>query len=140
MGITEEGICGEKQLFQLLRDKNFDFFQPDAIGLKNDVYYVFECKHQEHYQSPPYDGHGLPRWQVEARMKFQERTTVKSVLVVFEKPFTETNTIYYQTLENLEKGEHFDTHGAKPRRIYPITSFIKIENYLKVEGVNSRRL
>lgn len=126
MGITEEGIKGEQQLFNLLREKGFSFFQPDAIGLKNGDYYIFECKHQEHFKEPPFDGHGLPKWQVVARMKFQERTKIKSVLVIFEKPYEETKTMYYQLLEKLEKGEHLDTKGLKPRRIYPLSSFIKI--------------
>jgi len=130
MGITEEGIKGEQQLFTFLRKKGFDFFQPDAIGLKDDDYYIFECKHQEHFKEPPFDGHGLPKWQVEARMKFQKRTKIKSVLVVFEKPYDETKTMYYQLLENLENGEHIDTHGSKPRRIYPLKNFIKLFEYI----------
>src|SRR3990167_3902951 len=126
MGITIDGINGEQQLFKLLKDNGFDFFQPDAIGREGGDYYIFECKHQAHFTKPPFDGHGLPKWQVEARLKFQERTKIKSILVVFEKPYESTRLIYYQLLEKLDKGEHIDTEGDKPRRIYPLTSFIKI--------------
>lgn len=125
MGITEEGIKGEQQLFQFLRENNFKFFQPDAIGLKNNKYYIFECKHQELFNPPPFSGHGLPKWQVDARIKFQTITGIKSVLVIFNKPFAKTKTIYYQLLEKLEKGEFIDTKGLKPRRIYKIDSFKK---------------
>lgn len=126
MGITKDGIEGEQKLFDLLRQKGYKFFQPDAIGLKNDTYYVFEAKHQEYYKKPPFDGHGLPKWQVEARLKFQKRTNIVSVLVVFEKPYETTKTIYYQRLDKLEEGEHFDTQDNNPRRIYLLSNFKKI--------------
>ena len=123
MGITKEGIKGERLLFQLLRNNGWKFFQADAIGIIGKEYYVFECKHQEHYKAPPFDGHGLPIWQVKARMDFQKKTGIKTVLVVFEKPFEKTGKIYLQTLEKLEKGKFIDTYGAKPRRVYNLKSF-----------------
>lgn len=122
MGITIDGIDGEQRLFTLLRDKEFKFFQPDAIGFKNGKYYLFECKHQERFVKPPFDGHGLPKWQVEARLNFEDRTGIVAILVVFDK---ETDEIFYQSIRKLEQGEYFDTRGLKPRRIYPLTSFVK---------------
>lgn len=122
MGVTRDGIRGEQMLFNFLRKKGMKFFQPDAIGFDEGNYYCFEAKHQEMFVAPPFDGHGLPRWQVKARMAFERRTNIKTILVVFDK---NTNEIFYQSLAKLESGEHHDTFGKKPRRIYPLTSFIK---------------
>ena len=124
MGITDEGIQGEKRLFELLKKQGFTFFQPDAIGYKDNCYYVFETKHQERFTPPPFEGQGLPKWQVEARLEFQRRTTIPCVLVVFDK---ETNEVFWQRIDKLEKGEYIDTHGAKPRRIYNLKEFKKME-------------
>lgn len=123
MGITKDGIKGEQMLFKLLKDKGMKFFQPDAIAHKYGIYYVFETKHQERYTAPPFDGHGLPLWQVTARLKFQEATKVIAVFLVFDK---ETNEVFYQRLDELEKGEKYDTKGSKPRRIYPLSSYKKL--------------
>lgn len=135
MGITEEGIQGEQMLFEWLRAKGFEFFQPDAIGTKNGTRYIFETKHQERYKTPPFDGHGLPIWQVNARLKFEEETGIKAILVVFDK---ETNEVFYESIKNLEKGkicktmsdtsgDIFDTTGKSPRRIYKLNKF-KVDN------------
>lgn len=123
MGITLDGIDGEQRLFTLLKAKGIIFFQPDAIGVKDNKYYVFECKHQERFISPPFDGHGLPIWQVMARLNFEKETGIVAILVVFDK---ETQEVFYQALHTLEKGQHHDTKGQKPRRIYPLTSFNKL--------------
>jgi hypothetical protein len=120
MGITKDGIEGEQALFELLRSQGFQFFQPDAIGYKDGCYYVFETKHQAKFTPPPFEGHGLPKWQVEARLEFQSRTTIPCVLVVFDK---EDGNVYWQRMDKLEQGEHIDTHGLKPRRIYNLKEF-----------------
>lgn len=120
MGITLDGIDGEQRLFSLLKETGLKFFQPDAIAKSGERYFLFECKHQERFTSPPFDGHGLPLWQIRARLEFENQTGIKAILVVFDK---ETNEIFVQTLKKLEKGNHFDTKGKKPRRIYPLTSF-----------------
>ncbi len=122
MGITQDGIEGEKLLFEFLKKKKIKFFQPDAIAFIKGKYNLFECKHQERYLSPPFDGHGLPKWQVEARLWFWEITGVRPIFFVVEKP---SGDIYYNYLDVLEKTEFFDTKGLKPRRIYNLKYFIK---------------
>lgn len=122
MGVTEDGILGEQKLFGLLKELGFKFFQPDAIGEKDGEYFLFECKHQERYNPPPFEGHGLPKWQVEARLKFYNKTGIRPILVVFDK---ETKEIFYQAIDTLERLGFYDTKGAKPRRIYKLTSFKK---------------
>ncbi len=120
MGITQEGIEGEQKLFAYLKAKNLKFFQADAIGLDKDSYALYEVKHQERFTPPPFEGHGLPRWQIEARMNFYKKTGIRCKLVVFEKG---TTNVFEQWLDVLESKEHYDTQGAKPRRIYPLSNF-----------------
>lgn len=124
MAATEDGIIGEQKLFKLLGEHGYKFFQADAIGEKDDKFFVFEAKHQERFKAPPFDGHGLPRWQVEARLSFEDKTGIGTMFVVFDK---ETNEIFVQNLRVLDEGLYHDTHGLKPRRIYPITSFKNIK-------------
>ena len=124
MGITEVGIEGGQFLMKFLHEKGFTVFQPDGIGLYKGIYYMFEMKHQERFKAPPFDGHGLPKWQIQARLAFFTKTKIPVILVVLDK---ETNEIFYQYLDRLDAGEHYDTHGLKPRKIYPLTSF-KIYN------------
>jgi hypothetical protein len=121
MGITQQGIEGEQMLLKWLRNKGISCFQPDAIGYKNGKYILYECKHQARFKAPPFDGHGLPKWQIEARLKFQFETNILCILVIFD---SETNEVFYQYIDVLENGEHIDTKGLKPRRIYKLTSFI----------------
>lgn len=123
MGITEEGIKGEQKLFKWLRSQNYEFFQPDAIARKKDSWYVFEAKNQERFRPPPFEGHGLPKWQVEARLRFQEEFGIVAIFIVFEK---DTNNIFIQRIDKLERGAFYDSLGAKPRRIYKLDSFIKL--------------
>lgn len=120
MGITKDGIDGEQMLFEVLRQKGFNFFQPDAIGERNGSYYLFETKHQERFNPPPFEGHGLPKWQVKARLKFQEATGIVAILMVFDKV---TKEIFWQRIDKLEKGRYIDTKGLSPRRVYELSSF-----------------
>lgn len=117
MGITEEGIQGEQFLMDKLKKIGFKVFQPDTIGFKKGRYYIFEFKHQERYRNP--DGHGLPPYQVKARLDFEKVTGVIAMLVILDK---ETKETFVQALSVLEAGEHFlSKTGA--RVIYPIESF-----------------
>lgn len=138
MGITQQGIEGEQMLFKFLRKNGEEFFQPDAISLKNGKYALYECKHQARFKAPPFDGHGLPRWQIEARLKFQFETGILCIFIVFD---SETGEIFYNYLDVLENGEHFDTKGLKPRRIYNLNSFLRVTGAVTgpddKSGVNS---
>ena len=74
MGMTEEGIEGERKLFKFLWKKGVDVFQPDAIGLNKGKYELYEVKNQERYRPPPFEGHGLPPQQIKNRLLFQQKT------------------------------------------------------------------
>lgn len=119
MGMTQQGIEGEQLLFKYLHNKGIIFFQPDGIGLDKDNYVLYEVKNKaEPFYPPPFLGHGLEIRQVNARLNFQKKTGIRCKFIVFE---TKSNVICQQWLDELEKGEHFDT--AKGIRIYPIDNF-----------------
>jgi penicillin-binding protein-related factor A (putative recombinase) len=120
MGITLDGIEGEQFLMKFLHEKGFTIFQPDGIGLFKGIYYMFEMKHQERFKAPPFDGHGLPKWQIESRLAFFNKTKIPVILVILDK---ETNEVFYQYLDKLNDGKYYDTQGLKPRRIFPLESF-----------------
>jgi hypothetical protein len=120
MGIQSEGIEAEQWLLNEFRKKGIMCFQPDAISFENDEYILNEIKHQEIFSPPPFFGHGLPLWQINARIGFWRLTGIKVKLIVKEKG---TDKIYWQWLDILEAGKHIDTRGLKPRRIYLIDNF-----------------
>ena len=121
MGIQEEGIEAEQWLLQWFKDKGIAAFQPDAISYEEGKYVLNEIKNQEFFKSPPFDGHGLPRWQIEARTKFSIETGIRIRLIIKEKG---TEIVYWQWLDVLDSGKYHDTFGEKPRRVYPLGSFI----------------
>lgn len=129
MGITEEGIKAERWFLETAM-LSVPVFQPDAITFEKGKYIINEVKHQSHYKTPPFDGHGLPPNQVSARMEFYFTTGIRCRLIVLEK---DTNIVYYQWIDILENGESITTSGIKSRKIYPLKSFFKTtrENFGK---------
>lgn len=121
VGTTGEWVALEaiKKIFK----SDGPVMQVDWIFPFKDKYYLVEVKHQEMYLAPPFNGHGLPKWQVNSRLEFYEGTGIRPILVVIEKPCL---GIYYQYLDILNSSEtnYFDTKGSKPRRVYKIDKFI----------------
>jgi GNAT superfamily N-acetyltransferase len=126
MSVLEAGRVGEEWALGWLQKQGFKCFQMDWIAYQpnpsSGTYLGIEVKNQERFVAPPFDGHGLPRWQVEARLRFQREVGVRVALVVHDKG---TGEIFWQFLDTLETGEHHDTFGFKPRRIYPLGAFNK---------------
>ena len=120
MGIQAEGIEAEQWLLREFIKKGTKVFQPDVISLESNKWVVNEVKHQERFTPPPFEGHGLPRWQIETRMNFWKTTGIRIRLVIKEKG---SDNVFWQWLDILESKEYCDTHGLKPRRIYPLTNF-----------------
>lgn len=119
MGITQQGIDGEQKLFRYLAEKGIHFFQADAIGFNAEEYEIYEVKNKaEPFKPPPFYGHGLDIRQVKARLEFQKKTGMRCKFIVFQ---VDEEIILTAYLDELEKGEHFDT--AKGIRIYPIENF-----------------
>lgn len=124
LGINKDGIYGESLLHKLLKKQGYkNLMQVDMVGYKNGKWWLFECKRQEYFKAPPFDGHGLTTYQVISRLRFQKDTGVIGVLVVFEK--NNEDIVYMKDIVELEKGKKHTTE-KHPRRIYPLTSFDKI--------------
>lgn len=124
MGIFEQGVEGELWLMDYLKSKEMVVIQSDCIGIKDNRCFLFEFKHQDRFTAPPYDGHGLPPYQVKKLIRFEELTGVPTYLMVKDK---ETGEVFMQTFKKLEEGEHFDTKGKRVRRIYPLKNFVKVK-------------
>ena len=115
-----EGIAGEQKVRKYIHDAGFNYFQVDLIIKHKGIYLLAEIKHQEMFKAPPFDGHGLPKWQVLARIEFQKITNIRACLFIVDK---ETNVLYFQYLDELEKGKKHYTNGKSPRVVYPLESF-----------------
>jgi hypothetical protein len=115
-----QGLEGEEIIRNLFKQKKISFFQADLIFKDDGEYCLAEIKHQEPFEPPPFYGHGLPIWQIDARLKFYEETHIVPWLFVVD---VVDKNIYYQKLTILNDGEKFDTNGERPRRIFPITQF-----------------
>ena len=87
--------------------------------------YNWEIKHQECFKKPPFDGHGLPKWQIDARLKFQEDTGIRALLFIVDKM---TSVIYWQYMDELIKGKSYQTSGKNPRIIFPLESYNILED------------
>lgn len=121
MSITEIGIEGEKRAMKFLKKRGLDIFQPDWLGCKDGKWVVYEVKHKDRFNPPPFEGHGLDICQIKARVKFAQDTGIQCFLLVFE---LDTNMVFGQWLRILEASEYHDTKNGI--RIYPLTSFISL--------------
>lgn len=87
---------------------------------KNGDWFLAEVKCQERYNPPPFEGHGLPEWQIIRRLEFQEDTGIWALLFVVEKG---TGLIFWNYIKRLWSGEKYKTSGSKPRVIFPLKNF-----------------
>jgi hypothetical protein len=98
------------------------FCRPEwvVVPVDGDPFFV-EVKTQDHYEAPPFDGHGLPVWQADRYLDLQVRLGMRTLLVVFEYA---AGMEYWGWLDELQRN-FFDTPGTRngPRRIYPLSSF-----------------
>jgi hypothetical protein len=115
-----EGFEGEGVIRDYLKSKKLNFFQVDLMVKLRNKWHLIEVKHQEAFDPPPFKGHGLPKWQIEARLKFQEETGIRAMLFIVDKG---TNLIYWNYLDDLMKGQYHETNGRSPRVIFPITNY-----------------
>jgi hypothetical protein len=119
-----DGIFGQINCRKFLKEKGHDLFQADWISRSPDgSYYLWEVKHQEKFDGPPFDGHGLPSIQFYARLKFYKETGIRPLLYVVEKP---TLDIYIQFFDILETSGFYVT-GKSRRIIFPISAFKKYQ-------------
>ena len=134
-----EGFEGENKIrnyfFEILKEKEGRLFQVDMMVRIEDKYYLIEVKNQEIFKPgkncPKFYGHGLPKWQVNDRVRFYRDTGIEPFLFIVDK---ESTNIYYQSLIKLEekaleiKVDYLDTNGSNPRRVYNINLFKKLES------------
>lgn len=125
MSILEEGRLGEQWAMRWLSDRGLEVFEPDWIARdpEDGRYFNVEVKVQEAFEPPPFFGHGLPPRQIASRLRFHRETGIRTLLLVREK--ASNSTAYWQWLDTLDIGVSYDTHGSRPRRIYPLEAFNK---------------
>lgn len=139
MNIFELGEIGQEKAKKLLLKyfKAKSIFQVDWMSLEYRNYILNEIKNQEPFNPPPFKGQGLPFWQVKARMKFYEDTGIRCRLIIFD-PLNK-GEVLWQWLDILERGQHHDTHGEKPRRIYPVENFYNVDmSYKRIAKIRQR--
>ncbi len=130
MSITAIGRQGEVLALRMLKGYPFYvdiIFQADWLIYYKNAWIVVEVKHKEMFtagRNIPFDGHGLPPYQVEARNAFYRDTGIPCLLLVIDKGVGDPRYVYFQFLHKLEKGRWKDT-SINPCRIYDIQSFEK---------------
>lgn len=118
------GFEGESRVRKYLNKVNNCFYaQLDIIAKIDDIWYSIEVKHQAMFKAPPFNGHGLPEWQIKTRLKLFHDTGIIPLFFVLDK---KTQVLMYNSLINLEAGKKFTT-GKKKRVIYPLENFLIIE-------------
>lgn len=126
--VKEQLRAGEKLVMDVLQSFQVPVkFQPDALfKSKNGQWIVVECKNQERFKAPPFDGHGLPPYQVKSRMKFYEETGIRCLFFVHEPG---SDCVWWQwldVLEGLGKTQRTFTKTGK-RIVYALSAFKKID-------------
>lgn len=127
-----KGMPGEIIIRDLLKGKKHKIGQIDLISISPDnIVYLWEIKYQDRFEAPPFDGHGLPPWQIEFRLKVAKITGMVPMLVIVEPTLDERNnrTIYYQRMDYLMKlpeSMKFTTHTGN-RIIFSLDAFYKTQ-------------
>jgi len=114
----------QRELDQLVAEGRIQaFMQPEALVIPAaDAPFLIEAKDQDRFKAPPFDGHGLPVWQVALYERARAATGLRTMFLVYDGP-----DCFRAWLDELERGPHFDTAGTikRPRRIYPLTSYAR---------------
>lgn len=119
------GWEGEEIVRSFLRNKGIKYMQADLLFKHKDNWYLGEVKCQKkfHNWSTGYQGHGLPPWQIQHRIKLYEDTGIIPYLFVVCQT---DNVLYHESLLKLNKTEYFSTTKT-PRTIFNIKEFKKSE-------------
>lgn len=118
------GFDGEEIVRNWFIKQKIPFMQIDIMFKYQNKWCLGEIKSQEKFKAPPFDGHGLPEWQIKKRIEFQNDTKVIAYLIIYD---LEDKCLYIESLDNLLKGDFFKTKGLKPRVVFNINTFKKIE-------------
>lgn len=117
------GFKGETIIREFFKAKGISFMQVDIMFNNKNKWFLGEIKTQEKYLSPPFDGHGLPQWQIDMRIKFYNDTKIIPYLFIY---CLTDKCIYYGNLLELNNLDKFSTKGKFPRVIFNIKNFKKL--------------
>jgi len=130
----KQGFLGESIVRQLLKDCKHQFGQIDLISFdkKTNKIYMFEVKYQERFKAPPFDGHGLPPYQFDFRLKIANLTGMIPFFIIIEPEIDlkGEQLMFYKNmniLNSLSNDRKFITGGEKKRLIFNIDSFDKMK-------------
>lgn len=120
-----KGWEGEDLVRSLLKKQGIRYMQADLLFKNKDQWYLGEVKCQKKYVnwSTGFEGHGLPPWQINHRIKLYEDTGIIPYLFVVCQT---DNVLYHESLLKLNKTEYFSTTKT-PRTIFNIKEFKKSE-------------
>ena len=118
------GFDGEGKIRDWFALQKIPYMQVDIMFKHKNKWCLGEIKTQEKFMAPPFDGHGLPQWQIDRRIEFYKDTNVEPYLIVLD---IKENCIYIESLLILMSKEKFETKGKKPRTIFNINNFKRIE-------------
>ena len=97
-----KGFIGEGIVRDYLAKSKYDFMQIDIVCEKDGNYFICEVKTQEKFTKRlpdyPFDGHGLPPYQMKKRLEFAKRIDARAVLFVYD---IEDEIVYWQYLDVL---------------------------------------
>ena len=117
------GFAGEDLVRDWFKGKKIPFMQVDIMFKYKNKWCLGEVKTQEKFIAPPFDGHGLPEWQINRRMEFFKDTKVEPFLIIYD---IKEKCLYIESFVKLLEGEHFKTKGMKHRVIFKLENFKKI--------------
>ena len=128
----KQGFDGEAIVRQLLKDCKHQYGQIDLISYDkvSKKLFMYEIKHQQRFKAPPFDGHGLPPYQFNFRLKIARLTGMIPFLIIIEPEIDlkgEQNMFYQNmfTLESLGEDKKFTTEGDKKRLVFRIDTFLQ---------------
>jgi len=118
------GFAGEDTVRSWFIRKKIPFMQVDIMFKYKERWCLGEVKTQEKFLAPPFDGHGLPQWQIDRRVEFYKDTKIEPYLIVYD---LDDKCLYIESLLKLIKMDSFKTKGKKPRTIFKMSSFKRIK-------------
>jgi hypothetical protein len=128
----KQGFDGESIVRQLLKDCKHQYGQIDLISYDkvSKKLFMYEIKHQQRFKAPPFDGHGLPPYQFNFRLKIARLTGMIPFLIIIEPEIDlkgEQNMFYQNMfiLESLGEDKKFTTEGDKKRLVFRIDTFLQ---------------
>lgn len=122
-----QGIEGEHLIRKFLHSENHQTTQIDLLSYVDGKVYLIEAKHQERFNGPPFDGHGLNPKQVQNKLWWSKKINAIPLLMVLESnvDIFGKRSLFYQNLnllDNLPDSKKFITKTGK-RIIYDISEF-----------------